>query len=744
MVTGNLDRIATYDLLTEETRRACLALHPDATVSPQRYGNEVYFHIALESQAKYVRVGYREYVFLSLLDGTTNTARALAESSQAMQSDSLDLSTPNPLSEHEANQLIDWLLENSLLHYVSARASSNVQAESPSIAAPTQKRHWFEQLNPFWIKLPLTRLVNDPNRLLDIILPMVRWCFHPTVVLGMLIVILMACVTGVTYSHELIQSTQGLLVYENWIALIATWIILKVIHEFSHAACCRYHGGKVPEAGLVMILFVPMAYVDVTSSWAFRERWKRMAVAAAGMFSELLIASIALFLWFQVDSPVIKHQLINIMVTASVSTILFNANPLMRFDGYFLISDLFKLPNLYTSGNESIQRLTKWVMYGEDSIGTTVESRDRGWTIRAYGLLAAGWKVVICVSLTLTASVMLGGWGILIAVLGVISWIGVPAYQAVKGLIHRMQSHRHQAIRAAMVSTLSMAAIGCAWFWLPNPFPAHLPCVVDYVNSAKVRANTSGFVTTVEVAEGQVVREGDILIRLENRELASRILEAECELELYLVREKIAIDQREVASGQMAVEDQVAAQKKLSELRRQAEQLIVRAPNDGIVIGNLLSEKVGTFVDSGDVLCIVGNDNLKEVVFSIATGDSPDLDRWESIAIPVRIGQSGLKYTTLGRIEPRASDVLPHPAMGVQNGGPLSIRHDQASDEEPRLIKSRFIARVPLNSDLARQMFAGETGIAYLQRPNQTFGTWLWASGQDWLKQQMEMTQLVN
>ena len=730
MVTVDLERSVTYDLLTEESRRACLQLNREASVLPQHYGKEAFFQIEIPATSKFVRLGYREYVFVSLLDGATTLAGALAESSQVLQQDAL--------SEHEAKQLIDNLLEQGVVRFAGKLERPDVEPEPRH--EDNSQLHWLQKINPFWMKFPLTSLLKNPNQILDTILPTVAWCFHPAGLAAMLILIITGVLTAFTYSDELVKSSQGLLVFENWIALILTWVVLKIIHELAHALCCRYHGGQVPESGIVLILFAPMAYVDVTSSWKFRERWKRMAVAAAGMFAELCIASLALLIWLQSDSPEIRHQLMNVMVTASVSTLLFNANPLMRFDGYFLLSDAIKLPNLYESGMNSVKQMSQRLFYGNASGPANVEIRDRSWTVITYGIFALAWKLLICFSLTLAASVMFGGWGILLAVVGLISWIGIPVFNAAKDFVRRFHSRRHQSVRASGVALAFSSLFAGIWFGLPNPFPSHVPCVVDYKNSAKVRANASGFVCEINVQAGQEVKRGDELLRLENRELASRILEAKSELALHRMHERISINEGQMASAQMALEDQESSKTKLKQLLEEQNELTIRAPNDGTVIAADIESLLGTYVQTGDVLLVVGNDQLKEVVFSIATRDGESLPSWQGDSIPLKIGTRKRDDAVIGRIDPRASDRLPHPGLGAQNGGPLAV--NQATDDgEMRLAKPRFLAHAQFDEHSAEKYFAGETGIAYLRHRHQSLGTWIWVSGHEWLTQQIELVK---
>ena len=148
---------------------------------------------------------------------------------------------------------------------------------------------------------------------------------------------------------EFYAGSQGILSGYGWLWMVATWILLKAVHEFGHASCCHRFGGNVREFGLAFICFFPVAYVDVTSSWKVGNKWKKIATASAGIYVELFVAALAAIGWFCIDDPMIKSGLYNVMVVASITTVVFNINPLMKFDGYYMLADFVEIPNPFTS-----------------------------------------------------------------------------------------------------------------------------------------------------------------------------------------------------------------------------------------------------------------------------------------------------------------------------------------------------------------------------------------------------------
>ena len=142
---------------------------------------------------------------------------------------------------------------------------------------------------------------------------------------------------------------------------------LKTFHELGHAYACKRFGGTVPEMGAMIMMGTPCAYVDASSSWSFPKRWHRMIVALAGMYFESMLAMVALVVWLCTDTGQLHSAAQYAIVLSTVVTIGFNANPLMRYDGYFILCDLLNFPNLHRDAKASSSSFIKWILYGIES-----------------------------------------------------------------------------------------------------------------------------------------------------------------------------------------------------------------------------------------------------------------------------------------------------------------------------------------------------------------------------------------
>lgn len=712
--------VGTPDLSTREIGGSRLKLVDELIFAPQAHGLKTVYHIEHPSKGKFYRVGYPEYVFLSLLDGSRTVAQTLTITARQLGSEAL--------TQTRGMEVANWLLEHRLAQFAdneSAWSPSNLKSDGPSSGV-------FKHLNPFWMKCPL----GSPDRMLTAILPAFGWLFSIWATLAAVALILFAAGCIVSNWTKFAASATTILTPHNWLSMILAWLCLKVIHEMAHGLACKYHRGEVRETGLVFILLAPMAYVDVTSCWRFPSRWQRIHVAAAGMVAELVVAAIAAILWTQVDSSVVHHLLFNLIVMASLSTLLFNANPLMRFDGYYILADLVQIPNLATDGNRSLKATAARIFFGEKQPPLQVLGFRR-WFVRVYGLAAAGWRLLICVSLVTAASVLLHGAGLALAVVGVIGWFGMPLWKLGVDLQRRLHEKRPTFVRATATATMLVASLTAMLLWVPWPGAMKAPAVVDYSDLSVVRSGAAGFVQRVHVVDGQMVSAGQLLVELRNEELTAELRELELTHEQEKIRHRVALNERDGAKAQIAHRNLQSTQEQLAETRRQSEGLQVRAPIAGRIVRRNLGQTVGMYVTEGTEILTVADEARKELVVSVGQEEIDSIMPRVGDDTRFRVGGRRARTGKLDRLDPRASTALPHPAMSSKVGGTLAVtqkQSDTTGDENMRLVEPRFRGVIELSPEVCRDLGAGEQGYAILGLRQESIGQFAWVRFHRWFE----------
>ena len=530
-----------------------------------------------------------------------------------------------------------------------------------------------------------------------------------------------------TKSDRFVETSHMIFAPHNWLSLGIAWIVLKLVHELAHALSCKRYGGEVRETGLIFILFAPAAYVDVTSCWRFPSKWQRIHVAAAGMYAELVIAGLAALIWQQSDSTVLRHGLFNIILMASVSTLLFNANPLMRFDGYYLLADWLEIPNLSTEGTAAVQRLAKRLFWGVPDM-ERVQVGWRGIVIRIYGLAATCWRIVVSTSLILASVWLWHGAGVVLGLLGVVAWFGLPLQKLLRECYRQYHEAPQVLTRSSVVAAALLSLLAAVLVWMPWPGTVTAPAIIEYTDLSIVRCGAAGFVEKVLVRDGQQVAAGELLAELRNDELALELRDLELEAAQAELLHRTALDERDAGRVQIALRNQQAIAERLRELRDKHAHLRVHASVAGQVVARNLKNLIDTYVSEGTELLAIGDERWKELRLSISHDEVADIQSLVGQQVRFRLNVGELHQGTLTRIEPRASRQLPHPALSAAVGGPLAVEEnaEPSRSKAPQLVAPRFSAVVTITPAVGDMLACGDRGYALLGGYHESVGTHLW------------------
>ena len=537
-------------------------------------------------------------------------------------------------------------------------------------------------------------------------------------------------------------ASTGILSEYSWIWLLVTWILLKVVHETAHGVACRRYGGEVPEAGILLLLFTPMAFVNVTSMWGFPNRWHRMVVSGAGMYVELFISFISLIVWTRTEG-VVADISFNIFLMASVTTILFNANPLMRFDGYFLLSDALAIPNLYTKGTNWFGDRLKSVFFGTPlTPNLCPPSELRAASI--YGSMAFFWKISISISLTIGAGVLFHGAGLILSAIGVCLWFGMPIYKQVKSLFGENAKHPVNKARMA-ISFGCLALLGiCMFSILKAPACKSAPAIVQFADETLLRADADGFIKELLVNDGDEVKKGQVLLILDNPQLANEVVEIERFADEALTQSRIYKKEDDMALSLAELEKHNELKQQIEEKKQQAAGLQVVTPFDGFVFQRGIENQIGSFANRGDALLSIAQRQTKEVVVSIDQRDLESIEGSEGEQLRVVFPGQSVFQSTVFRIDPRASQTPLHPSLCAQAGGPLAVRplaDPAAEDQEAQveLLTPRFNAFLSLDQDNSSELHSGQRGRAFFSTKRQSLGSYFYLAACDWLEGKIEM-----
>ncbi|MEM7784171.1 MAG: efflux RND transporter periplasmic adaptor subunit, partial [Planctomycetota bacterium] len=580
------------------------------------------------------------------------------------------------------------------------------------------------------------RLFN-PNPLLSRLLPYSDWIFSVPFLLIWLIFGVWTATIAYLKWDQLGAASSGILSGYSWIWLMLTWVLLKVVHEFAHGIACKRYGGEVPEAGILLLLFTPMAYVNVTSMWRFSNPRHRMIVSVAGMYVELFLSFLALVVWNYTDG-VTASIAFNVFIMASVTTLLFNANPLMRFDGYFLLSDGIGVVNLYGKGTKWFGDVCKKIIFGVP-VDPVADSREF-WKLAVYGSLAFFWKILISISLIIGAGVIFKGAGVVLSLAGVALFFGLPILKQFQILFGSNAKYKIDP-RRMMTSCVSIGMAFCiAFFLLKAPATKSAPAIVQFSEETSLRAGADGFISEILVADGDPVTQGQTLIVLSNPELSNEVVELERLVKESRIKERILRDQGELAAALAEENKNEELMEQAKEKREQASGLTVVAPFDGFVFRRRLNNQLGNFAKRGDPLITIAQQSTKEVVVSVDQSDFESLKGSEGSEFRICISGMPVFHSKLQHVNPTATQHISFPSLCAHVGGALDVQQISNPDDDSQyeLLNPRFDVVLCVDNSVGENLESGQRGRAIFSARKQSLGSYLYLAACDWFQKKIE------
>ncbi len=681
-------------------------LRPGLRFSPAEEKGESHYIIEDTARHLYYRIGPEEYILLTHLNHSSTLEELLLHCEGASQI---------ILSPEQAMTVLKWAASRQLLQTDSPEMFNALLGQESRM----KTMRALNRMNLVSFKIPL----GNPDPFLKKISPWLRPLTGPFFGLLWLIAALLALGTLFSRWQEFHARSAGFFSPTNLLLIWLIWLGLKVLHELFHALVCYRYGGRIHEAGILFILFMPFTYVDATSSWNFPSSRQRLHVAAAGIFIELAVAWIALLLWAHnpgTTTGLIAHRTV---IVAGVSTLFFNGNPLMRFDGYYILSDLVSIANLYQLGLQSTKELWARLLLNIKTT-STMDSLPRGKQlfIRVYGIMVYIWRFLVLASLGYMASKLFGGLGILISLVALLVWIVMPLH----GFIVRWPIYKSQnphIRRDLLLRTLIMACLTAILLttvgWKRS---IRAPAVVEYEHQLRVKTKVSGFVTRILVRDGEQVKKGQTLMILENTEQKASLHTLELNLEQVELKSRIAYNNGMLPKMQILRRREEALKTRLLQEREDVASLTLTAPGSGMVIAPGIDQLIGRYLRKGKEILWIVNPAQKHLVASIAQNDIDQMRSLvgQNITVDMRNSGLGLFSGRVKRISPTASTELAHPGLAAKYGGPVDVlekmvragRDSMRQQIRMEFFNPRFSMEISLPRELVNQLWPGQ--IAYV------------------------------
>jgi putative peptide zinc metalloprotease protein len=536
-----------------------------------------------------------------------------------------------------------------------------------------------------WIKSPMAMRfpLLDPERFLEHTLALVRPVFTAAGFVAWLALVSIGAALAALHWPELTaNASDRILAADNILLLALTYPLVKALHELGHAYATKAGGGEVHEMGIMLLVFLPVPYVDASASSAFRGRWRRALVGAAGIMVELALAASAMILWVQLGPGFPRAAAFNVMLIGGVSTVLFNGNPLLRFDGYYVLSDIVEIPNLDARAKRYLLYLLQRYLLGLEQAESPVQGPgEQRWFV-LYGLTSFAYRLSVMLGIALFVATQFFVVGVVLALWSVVQMFALPLFRVLRYLLVSPQL-RLRRRRAVAMSGGVAALLLALLFLVPLPFATIGEGVIWVPDDDILRAGGEGFVQRLLVPPDSEVAAGQPVIQLEDPVAAAQVEVKRAELAV-LQNRFTAVNLIDLVQARLVREQLDRAAANFTRAEQRQGDLVIRATRAGRFVVPDATKLVGKFVHKGDLLAYaVGTSDIGIHVVIPQAQIDPVRQRVRSVAVRLTDEVDRSFPAHIVRQTPAALDRPPAPALAPEGGGPMLLDPTSPKQQRP-------------------------------------------------------------
>ncbi len=629
-----------------------------ARILRQSFRGDVWFVLQDPVAEKSHRFSPAAHYFIGLMDGE-RTVQQLWDAATAHLGD-------NGPTQEEAIRLLGQL-------HAADALLCDVPPDSMEIFRRYEQHQRQRLKQRLWTPLALRFPLIDPDRFLVRTMPWVQPLFGWFGLLLWLVVVGAGAALAVSHWTDLTENiTERVLDPQNLGLLWFVYPVVQALHELGHAYATRRWGGEVHEMGIMLLVFSPVPYVDASSAWGFGDKRKRMVVGAAGIAVELFLGSLALFVWLTVEPGAVRAVAYNVMLICGISTLLFNGNPLLRFDGYYVLADAIEMPNLGSRATQYLGYLfQRYVLGVRDVQSQATQTGERLWLF-FYGTVSFVYRMFISFVIILFIASRFFVVGVILAIWALATQLAMPIGKSISFLVSS-QTLRRQRGRALSTSLLLLLALVLITFFVPVPSWTRTEGVVWVPEEAQVRSGTEGFVSELLVPANSEVQRGQPLLQAEEPFQATRVAVFASQLTELAAKYDALITADRVQAA-MVREEMVAARANLKRARERSSDLTYRSPSDGRFIVPNAVDLPGRFLTKGQLIGYVVHPHELTVRVALMQDDIA-MVRQKTRGVEVMLAGWDARpiAAKIRREVPGASTQLPTSALGSAGGGLIAV-----------------------------------------------------------------------
>jgi putative peptide zinc metalloprotease protein len=645
-----------------------ISLRNHVELHRQTFRGKTWYVIQDAQSGRYFRVSPATRTFVLALDGTQDVETVWLQEGAKLGKE-----------QPSQDQVIELIAQLHRADLIRGDVPPDVLELSERAQRTESGQLWARYKNPLALRFPLW----DPDRFLTAVAPLFKPLFSWP---GMLLWLSVLCYAGITATLNWEVLTGNLsdrvLSVQNVLLVILIYPVVKALHELGHGIAAKVWGGEVHETGVMLLVFMPVPYVDASSSIAFPGRGQRALVAAAGIAVESMLAAIALFVWLAAEPGLLRAVAFNVMLIGGVSTVLFNGNPLLRFDGYYVFSELVGIPNLGQRASRYLLYLLKRYVYRLPDQDNPAHGAGEARWLLFYGIASFCYRLFITFTIALFVATQFFFIGVLVACYAVFNALVMPLIKGCHYLVAARALDGHRP-RVQRISALLALAVLMLLFVVPAPYSTRAEGVLKLDDSARVVSHSAGFITSTPRPSGTTVAAGDALVIMEDQQLVASIALLTAQLREYRASYE-AINLFDPVQAKILREQIARTEASLDFFQQRQAGLIVTAQRAGRLLLPQAADLPGRYIEAGEVVGYVLSAEL-DTVRVVVPQSQVALVRTDTSAVEVRSAAAVDRVFSaqITRAAPSAIEQLPSAILGVEGGGDVAINPQVAGNLQP-------------------------------------------------------------
>ncbi len=663
------------------------SLHHHVDVHRHDYRGLIWYMLEDSSSGRHHRFNPAAYQFIGLLDGN----RSVQEIYDQLNVQLVDYAP----GQQEIIQLLGQLHASDLIKSdVLINTDELLDRQAQQKQAKVKQRF----MNPVAMKIPLW----DPEEFLNRHMKKVRWVFSYTVALIWLILMGYTVMQAAQYwpRISLHFSVNALSPY-NMLLMFLLYPLIKIPHELGHAFSAKLEGGEVHELGINFLMFMPVPYVNVSTATHFRSKYKRMLVSAAGILVESFLAALGLLLFLATEAGLIQNIGFNIFVIGGISSLFFNGNPLLKYDGYYILADALGIPNLYQRSGQYWRYFFQRYLFAMKQVSSPASAPGETFWFISYSIASQTYRLAVLwfIFVMVTEKFFLIGVMLTLWLLGL--QIFLPLSKALD-FIFSSPSLKHKRSRAMLTSTLVIGLLIAVLGFMPIPSYTLTEGVVWQPEEAQIKAEQDGFADSLAVRNNQLIEVGTPILQLHDPFLETEETIARARLKELRSQYRANRVNKSFKAGIVKEEIKVA-ESELAHIVDKKNSMSIIAFRSGTLILPQEDDLPGRFVRQGELLGYILEGQPSTLRMAVSQDHIGQL-RQHIDNIKIRFATDiAREYTgKIIRQAPEATNQLPSAALSTRGGGKFMVKPDSKND----LLVQQKVFLVDLQFDSQQQHIA--------------------------------------